>query len=303
MRNLFRKTITALLGLTFIYSAAASTDFGAKADDPTVLVTEYADLWNSSITVKAGKTVKWYVNVPEGTEPKGCGATVKIPELGLGTDSNDKEDKHITLVQGENFIYEFTPEKEGDILFNCWMGSGCHHNYIHVTSDGTYNADKPSDATDVSANRSGSTVEVSFTAPDAPKRAQITGYKVIATDENGKRRKAVVKESPAVFEELDEAQAYSFKVITLATSGDSAGENEFKLNAVSSTGTSEPLPVGQKAAASDQQRTDTTTSSTTTVNSAPIPETGDSSIEAAEFAAVISLIFCFALRKNKKSGT
>ena len=80
--------------------------------------------------------MKWYVNIPEGTEPKGCGATVKIPGLGFGTDSHNKEEGHITLVQGENFIYEFTPEEVGDILFTCWMGSQCHYNYIHVTADG-----------------------------------------------------------------------------------------------------------------------------------------------------------------------
>ena len=206
MKNIIRKTITALLGVAFIFTAAVLPDIDAKADGETVLITEYADLWNGNITVKTGETVKWYVNIPEGTELKGCGATIKIPELGLGTDSNDKEDEHITLVQGENFIYEFTPEKEGDILFNCWMGSGCHHNYIHVTSNGTYSAQKPADATNVSAKRSGSEVEVSFTAPETPNGAEITGYKVIAADENGKRKKAVVKESPAVFEELDEAQ-------------------------------------------------------------------------------------------------
>ena len=36
------------------------------------------------------------------------------------------------MQKGENFIYEFTPDEPGDILFTCWMGSGCHKNYIHV---------------------------------------------------------------------------------------------------------------------------------------------------------------------------
>jgi len=81
--------------------------------------------------------VKWYVNVPEGTELLGCERTIKIPDLGLGTDSHNKDEGHITLEQGENFVYEFTPEKVGDILFTCWMGSECHYNYIHVIADGT----------------------------------------------------------------------------------------------------------------------------------------------------------------------
>ena len=302
MRNLFRKTITALLGLTFVYSTAASPDFGAKADNPTVLVTEYADLWNSSITVKAGETVKWYVNVPEGTELKGCSATIKIPELGLGTDSNDKEDEHVTLAQGENFIYEFTPTEEGDILFSCWMGSGCHHNYIHVTADGTYNAEKPADATNVSANRSGSKVEVSFTAPETPDGAEITGYKVIAADENGKRKKAVVKESPAVFEDLDTTQTYSFKVITLATSGDSAGENEFTLSAVDDAETSHPKPAEQESSeAAAQTQTETAETNAPAVYNSPVPETGDHGIEAVELVLGISLLLCLAFGKSRRN--
>ena len=49
MNSNIKKTITALLGLVFIYNAADSADIGAKTDDTTVLVTEYADLWNSYI--------------------------------------------------------------------------------------------------------------------------------------------------------------------------------------------------------------------------------------------------------------
>ncbi|MBE6864797.1 MAG: fibronectin type III domain-containing protein [Ruminococcus flavefaciens] len=302
MNNIIKKTITALLGLVFIYNAADSADIGAKADDTTVLVTEYADLWNSNITVKAGETVKWYVNVPEGTEPKGCSATIKIPELGLGTDSNTKEDEHITLVQGQNFIYEFTPEKEGDILFSCWMGSGCHHNYIHVTANGTYNVQKPADASNVYAKRSGSNVEVSFTAPGAPDGAEITGYKVLATDENGKRKKAVVKESPAVFEGLDDKQSYSFKVITLATSGDSAGENDFKLNAANGSETTQPEPTKQESSAESAQiQTETTTTTVASGNNSSSPKTGDHGVKTAELVIGISILLCLSLSKRKHS--
>ena len=234
MNAILKKSLSIIAGFTLIYTTSAKTNLTAYAED-IKLTTEYADLWNGNISVKQGDTVKWYVNVPEGTEPKGCGATVKIPDLGFGTDSHNKEEGHITLVQGENFIYEFTPEEAGDILFTCWMGSGCHHNYIHVTDDGTYNIAKPNDPTDISAERNGTEVKVSFTAPESPEGAEITGYKVTATDENGKRKKVTSKESPAIFEELEENLSYTFKVVTQATSGDSSGENELVLDAVSET--------------------------------------------------------------------
>ena len=229
--NIIKKTFSAILGFALFYNAAGHFDLTAKAADTTVLVTEYSDLWSGNISVKAGDTVKWHVNVPEGTQPKGCGATIKIPDLGWGTDTHNKEEGHLTLTQGDNFVYEFTPEETGDILFTCWMGSSCHHNYIHVTADGTYNVPKPADASDISAEWDGSKATVSFTAPQAPEGARITGYKVTATDESGKRKKVSVKESPAVFEELDQNQSYTFRIITQATSGNSAGENEFVLAA------------------------------------------------------------------------
>lgn len=157
--NIIKKSISAFLGLALVYTVTDQYYLSAKADDATVLVTEYTDLWSGIISIKTGDTVKWYVNVPEGAEPKGCGATIKIPGLGFGTDADNKDEKHITLVQGENFIYEFTPEKESDILFTCRMGSSCHHNYIHVTGDGTYKAAKPSDVTNIFAEWSNADTE------------------------------------------------------------------------------------------------------------------------------------------------
>ena len=236
MNTILKKSLFVIAGSALIYTASSNFNLTANAED-IKLTTEYADLWNGNISLKKGDTVKWYVNVPEGTEPKGCGATIKIPDLGFGTDSHNKEEGHITLVQGENFIYEFTADEVEDILFTCWMGSGCHHNYIHVTDDGTYNTAKPDDPTDISAERNGTKVSVSFTAPESPEGARITGYKVTATDENGKRKKVIAKESPAIFEGLDDNQSYTFKVITQATSGDSSGENEFVLDAVAESET------------------------------------------------------------------
>ena len=124
-----KKTAAAAAVLTIALTGAQIT---AAAEQK--VVTEYDDLWSQSVEVTAGETVKWYVNVPEGTEPKGCKATIKIPGLGWGTDTHNKEEGHLKLTQGENFVYEFTPEEEGDILYTCWMGSSCHKGYIHVTA-------------------------------------------------------------------------------------------------------------------------------------------------------------------------
>ena len=119
----------AIASVNAVTATAADT-----TEDTQIIVTQYADLWKSEeITAQAGKPVKWYVEVPDDVTPKGCGATIKIPDLGFGTDTHNKEEGHIVLQQGENFIYEFTPEETGDILFTCWMGSGCHKNYIHIT--------------------------------------------------------------------------------------------------------------------------------------------------------------------------
>ena len=114
----------------------------ALVDGVEEITTSYAQLWSSdNITVKAGVPVRWYVEAAPGSLPmKGmaCGKTIKIPGLGWGTYSYNQDEGHLTLVEGKNLVYEFTPSELGDILFTCWMGSECHSNYIHVTADGTY---------------------------------------------------------------------------------------------------------------------------------------------------------------------
>ena len=303
--NNIKKSISAILGFALFYTVTGHYALSAQAGE-TTLITEYSDLWSGNISVKAGDTVKWYVNVPEGTEPKGCGATIKIPDLGFGTDTNNKDEGHITLVQGNNLIYEFTPEAEKDILFTCSMGSSCHHNYIHVTADGTFNVAKPSDVTNISAERTGNNVTVSFTAPESPNGAKITGYKITSTDESGKRKKLTVKESPAVFEGLEADQTYTFKVITLATSGDSAGENEFvldeasnKTESVTTDSNSSSADVTTSVTAASSTSAVTTTSSVKHSNS---PQTGVAGAEIAESVFGISAIILFFSRsKNKKA--
>lgn len=303
--NIIKKSISAFLGLALFYTVTDQYYLSAKADDATLLVTEYSDLWSGIISIKTGDTVKWYVNVPEGTEPKGCGATIKIPDLGFGTDADNKDEKHITLVEGENFIYEFTPEKESAILFTCRMGSSCHHNYIHVTGDGTYKAAKPSDVTNIFAEWSNADIKVSFTALESTEGAIITGYKVIATDENGKRKKLIVKDSPAVFEGLDADHSYTFKVITLATSGDSAGKNEFLLADAANktenytTDANESSNAVTTSAISASSTSATTT--TSSVKQQSSPKTGVTGIGTTESAFGISaLVLLFASRKRKR---
>ncbi|MBP5378653.1 MAG: fibronectin type III domain-containing protein [Ruminococcus sp.] len=304
--NIIKKSISAFLGLALVYTVTDQYYLSAKADDATVLVTEYSDLWSGNISIKTGDTVKWYVNVPEGTEPKGCGATIKIPGLGFGTDADNKDEKHISLVQGENFIYEFTPEAERDILFTCRMGSSCHHNYIHVTDDGTYKAAKPSDVTNISAEWKDADIKVSFTVPEAPEGVKITGYKVTATDENGKRKKLTVKDSPAVFEGLEADKTYTFKVITLATSGDSAGANEYVLaddankSVNNTTEASESSNAVTTYAISDSSTSTTTT--TASVKRQSSPKTGVTGIGTAESVFGIStLLLLLSIRSKRKN--
>ena len=239
MKELQKRLLTAVIVLGTAFGTAGTITVRAEDDNVQAtsgqenevqkVVTEYSDLWTGKIAFKVGEPVKWYVNVPEGTEPKGCSATVKIPGLGYGTESNDKDEDHVTRTQGENFIYEFTPESEGDFIFTCWMGSGCHSNNLHVTADGTYSASAPEDPTDIRAEWNGDEVNVSFTESSVPDGAKITGYKVIATDADGKRVKGTGTSSPVTLKNLDSGKNYTIKITTLATSGSSAGENSIVL--------------------------------------------------------------------------
>ena len=226
-------TIAAGITGAFATSLPVVVQAEETQTDPAVqkIVTEYSDLWTGTITFQTGTPVQWYVHVPEDTEPKGCGATIKIPGLGWGTDTHNKEEGHLTLQKGDNLVYEFTPEKAGDFIFTCWMGSGCHFNYLHVTDDGNYTAEKPSDPTEIKAVWDGTNAVVSFTVPEVPEGVQITGYKVIAADADGKRTKAAATESPVTLENLDPSKTYTITITTLAASGKSAGENTAVLDA------------------------------------------------------------------------
>lgn len=128
------KIISAMITVVILISTfAVSANAAESESEPQVIITPYEDLWKEPIEVEAGTPIEWYVSLPEGTELKGCGATVKIPGYEAWTDDFDKTQNHIVLAEGNNLIYKFDTLEPGDILFACWMGSGCHKNYIHVT--------------------------------------------------------------------------------------------------------------------------------------------------------------------------
>ena len=122
----------AVVMLLNVLTVCGAVSANASTIEPQVIITPYEDLWKSPIEVEAGTPVEWYVSVPEGTTLKGCGATVKIPGYEAWTDDFDNTQNHIVLAEGNNLIYQFDALEPGDILFTCWMGSGCHKNYIHV---------------------------------------------------------------------------------------------------------------------------------------------------------------------------
>ena len=209
-------------------------------DEIQTIVTEYSDLWTGTISVKVGVPVKWYVNVPEGTEPRGCGATIKIPDLGWGTDTHNNEEGHLVLTEGENFIYEFTPEETGDILFTCWMGSGCHSNYIHITEDGTYDLQKPGDPQNITAARDGDKVEVSFDLPENPDNVTIREYRVTALADDGTKVRRSGMGSPIILENTDNNKAYTITIVTVSVAGKSEGANSYLLEAETDSDPEEP---------------------------------------------------------------
>ncbi len=109
------------------------------------IITPYDQLWTADdITFYVGETVKWYVELPEdtdlydgmgGREDLGrvaCEYSVKIPALGIGTDSYEYEDSQVNLSPGKTLVCEYTPVAAGNLVFTCWMGKDCHMNQIHV---------------------------------------------------------------------------------------------------------------------------------------------------------------------------
>ncbi|SFB93126.1 LPXTG cell wall anchor domain-containing protein [Ruminococcus albus] len=232
MKNRIIRNSVAVLASFVIAGAAisANTAFevsAEQAENVKVVVTDYADLWTSTdITVEEGTTVQWYVSVPDGTEPRGCGATVKIPGLGFGTDTHNKEEGHIVLQQGENFIYEFTPDEPGDILFTCWMGSGCHKNYIHVTQAA---AAVIEDLSSAEVDAPESTVSVESATESAPESVSNTDISSSAADSSVSE--SAVSSSSSISES-------SSKTVSTSSSANTANANSNSTNSNPKTGKS-----------------------------------------------------------------
>lgn len=82
---------------------SAQVESGVQIVRSTLLPNQYP-----SITVEAGKPVRWIIDAPEGSI-NGCNNRMYIPDLEL----------EYTFQPGEN-ILEFTPEKS--MSYSCWMG-------------------------------------------------------------------------------------------------------------------------------------------------------------------------------------
>lgn len=298
-----RKNIAVFLSTVFMLVLFPTlSSFRTNAEDSQEVITEYSNLWTGTVSARVGVPVKWIVHVPEDTEPKGCSATIKIPGLGWGDTTNNTVDEYVTLKQGNNLVYEFTPEETGDFIFTCRMGSGCHSNYIHITEDGGYNVPKPQDPTDIKADRDGEKVTVEFHAPEATEGAEITGYKATATDENGSRKKVTSTGSPIVFEKLDENLTYTIRITTLSTSGASAGENELILetaSAVTEEKTSEQAPTEKSQININENKAQAANDKATTVSSESSPKTGVPQPLTIEAFMIGSVGLVLLLRKKR----
>ncbi|MDR1136631.1 MAG: sulfite exporter TauE/SafE family protein [Clostridiales Family XIII bacterium] len=85
-------------------SAIAVTD-GVQVVNSTLASGRYP-----AITVQPNIPVKWIIDAPQGSI-NGCNSRLRIPEYDI---------QHQFEV-GENII-EFTPDREGEFLYSCWMG-------------------------------------------------------------------------------------------------------------------------------------------------------------------------------------
>lgn len=103
---------------------APATDSGIKIEDGVQLVKSTLSSGRyPSITVQAGKPVRWTIDAPPGSI-NGCNYRIFIPEYSI----------EYQFKPGENVI-EFTPTKEGRFSYSCWMGM--IRSSINVVKEGT----------------------------------------------------------------------------------------------------------------------------------------------------------------------
>ncbi|MDR0424003.1 MAG: sulfite exporter TauE/SafE family protein [Clostridiales Family XIII bacterium] len=86
-------------------TAEASVEDGVQIVNSTLARGKYP-----KIAVQAGMPVRWVIDAPSGSI-SGCNGRMIIPEYGIQHD----------FEEGENVI-EFTPDREGEFMYSCWMG-------------------------------------------------------------------------------------------------------------------------------------------------------------------------------------
>jgi uncharacterized protein len=114
-------------GISIASASSNKGNIAVTEENIQYITTDMEPNYYEPFVVQAGITVKWTINVEEG-DLNGCNNPITIPKFGI--------EKVLTI--GENII-EFTPEKEGNILYTCWMGM--IDGNISVVSD-IANADK-----------------------------------------------------------------------------------------------------------------------------------------------------------------
>lgn len=93
------------------YAASVPSGNVAKlAGNVQVITTSLSSGRYEAFIVQAGVPVKWTITA-SASQLNGCNETVTIPKYGISQ----------RLVPGDNVI-EFTPDKEGNVPYTCWMG-------------------------------------------------------------------------------------------------------------------------------------------------------------------------------------
>lgn len=116
--------LVIVLGLIMVNRGLNLSGFGLTADSAAKTRDNVAVIKNGvqyvtteiepdryyPVVVQNGLPVKWTIRVEKG-DLNGCNNPLTIPQFGIQK----------KLVVGSNIV-EFTPEKEGDIVYTCWMG-------------------------------------------------------------------------------------------------------------------------------------------------------------------------------------
>jgi plastocyanin domain-containing protein len=80
------------------------------ADGVQSIVTEFKNGYYAPFAVQVGVPLRWTIRI-KAEEINGCNNPMRVPAYGIER----------RLVPGDNLV-EFTPKKEGAIVYSCWMG-------------------------------------------------------------------------------------------------------------------------------------------------------------------------------------